>query len=85
MFPFFILFHYSYHSSSFLHARNNFLECYTKIHVENGIDDRVECGIDVSQPGNEICQLKIGKNYIYRNIHQVLKKCSFLGNQKLSI
>ena len=40
-------------------AGDDVLECDPEVDVEDGVDDRVQGGVDVAQPGDELDNLEI--------------------------
>lgn len=42
------------HYVTLLPYPEDFLEGLSKVHVENGVNDRIETGVNVAKPGNKI-------------------------------
>ena len=46
-----------YLSSAKSFTRNDSLKSFSKVHVENGVNNRVESGVDIAQPSDKTNQL----------------------------
>ena len=47
---------------------NNSLECHSEIHVENCVDDRIQCWVHVSKPCDQIYNLKLELIVVMRQL-----------------
>ena len=47
-----------YLSSAKSFTRDDSLKSFSKVHVENGVNNRVESGVDIAQPSDKTNQLE---------------------------